>query len=213
MPPLPAATLRSNVGTWAVPVCEQPAVAAALVAALPPEEYDPLFLGQELRTTYFDTRNFDLRKARHKGERYLTLRLRCYSQASGELYAVSVKTEAEKWRQEVSAAIAHQLLDGQEPLGTLNGILPGRFLARLQEIAADEPLGAVVAIACRRYAVENKQDRLTLDVGVRTDTDKSLPFAVLEFKSADADAAPPGRLPTLGLRPVKLSKFLWATGV
>jgi hypothetical protein len=27
----------------------------------------------------------------------------------------------------------------------------------------------------------------------------------------DADALPPGQLVTLGLRPIKLSKFLWAT--
>ena len=54
-------------------------------------------------------------------------------------------------------------------------------------------------------------DRLTLDLCVATDTGKRLPCGVLEFKSIDAGAGPPGRLPALGLRPIKLSKFLWAT--
>jgi hypothetical protein len=48
---------------------------------------------------------------------------------------------------------------------------------------------------------------------VRTDTGKCLPYAVLEHKSADAEASTPGSLLALPLRPVKLSKFLWATGV
>jgi hypothetical protein len=66
-------------------------------------------------------------------------------------------------------------------------------------------------VCCRRYAVEDKQDRLTLDVDVATDTGKALPTGVLEFKSTVAAAGPPPALSSLGLRPIKLSKFLWAT--
>src|SRR5579872_4222230 len=76
MPPLPVAPLRTNLGTWAVPDAELPAVAAALLDALPAEPFDPAFRGQELETTYFDTPDFALRKARRRGGQYLTLRVR-----------------------------------------------------------------------------------------------------------------------------------------
>lgn len=62
-----------------------------------------------------------------------------------------------------------------------------------------------------RFAVQNDEDRLTLDVNVRTDTGKVLPYSVLEFKSTQKGNQPPGRLQSLMLRPVKLSKFLWST--
>jgi hypothetical protein len=42
--------------------------------------------------------------------------------------------------------------------------------------------------------------------------DPALPHAVLEFKSIRPDE-PPDALAPLHLRPIKLSKFLWATEV
>ena len=38
-----------------------------------------------------------------------------------------------------------------------------------------------------------------------------LPYGVLEFKSDDPEAPVPASVGELTLRPVKLSKFLWAT--
>ncbi len=46
---------------------------------------------------------------------------------------------------------------------------------------------------------------------VETDTGKCLPHGVLEFKSLAQGAEPPASLELLGLRPIKLSKYLWAT--
>jgi hypothetical protein len=71
----------------------------------------------------------------------------------------------------------------------------------------------VVTVYCRRYAVEDDQDRLTLDCCVHTDRGKELGYGVLEFKSTQPDESPPGRLVRPALRPLKLSKFLWATEV
>jgi hypothetical protein len=211
VPPLPAANLRSNRGTWAVPPCALPAVAAVLREALPPEAYDPAFRGQHLETTYFDTTGFRLRKARKRGDKYLTLRLRCYRDGhGGEAYALSAKTEGEKFRAEVDAAAAHAWLEGQA-LAALVGRLPAHLQARLLDLAGDRPLVPVVCVRARRYAVEDGGDRLTLDVEVQTDRGQTLPYAVLEFKSTDAEAAPPAGLPAAGCRPLKLSKFLWAT--
>jgi hypothetical protein len=210
MKPLPANNLRHNLGTWAVPACRLPAATALLLGELPRETFDPDFRGQALATTYLDTPSFRLRKARRRGDRYLTLRLRCYRGAAGETYALAAKTEAQKWRREVDADTAGLILQGPSPLGKL---LPADLLARLLELAGDRPVGPVVAVCCRRFAVENDADRLTLDVDVCTDAGKCLPFAVLEFKSTDGGATPPAGLSGLGLRPVKLSKFLWATEV
>jgi hypothetical protein len=220
MQPLPAANLRVNLGTWAVPAARLPALAVAMRQALPPEAYDPAFLGQQLTTTYFDTADFALRKARREGNRYLTLRLRCYRRG-GELpgeeqetYALSAKTEDRKWRQEVSAARAEALLAG--PAGAdvaLRGLLPADLLARLLQLAGDAVLLGVGAVRCRRYAVEDTVERLTLDVDVHADTCSSLAFSVLEWKSTDLDSAVPAAPLSLALRPIKLSKFLWATGV
>jgi len=120
--PLPTSandpSLRSNLGKWAVPTCRLPAVAHFLHDVLPNEPFDPHFLGQHLTTTYFDTEDFTLRKARVDGERYFVLRLRCYGPPAGqpdtaELYALSVKTEAEKWRTEINAEHAALILAGQ----------------------------------------------------------------------------------------------------
>jgi hypothetical protein len=210
MKPLPATNLRQNLGTWAVPGCRLPAVAACLLDELPREAFDPDFRGQALGTTYLDTPRFHLRKARRQGDRYLTLRLRCYRTPAGETYALAAKTEGQKWRREVDANTAGLILHGPSPLGKL---LPADLLARLYELAGEVPVGPVVEVCCRRFAVENDTDRLTLDVDVRTDSGKCLPFGVLEFKSTDDQAVGPGGLAALELRPIKLSKFLWATEV
>jgi hypothetical protein len=201
--------MRQNLATWAVPAWQLPAVAHVLHDVLPNEVYDPHFQGQELATTYFDTPDFALRKARRKKDRYLTLRVRCYQTPDGsELYALSAKTEQEKWRQEIEPAVADLLLAGTADPG---GMLPAHLLARLQELAGNAPVGPVVTVGCRRYSVEDDEDRFTLDVGVKTDTGKWLPCSVLEFKSTDSIARPPASLMLLGLRPIKSSKFLWAT--
>jgi hypothetical protein len=212
MKPLPANPLRANLGTWAVPARLLPAVARAMLDALPPEAFDPLFVGQNLDTTYFDTAGLGLRKARRKGDRYLTLRLRRYDAPGGPpAWALSAKTEGDKWRAEVEADEAHALLDGPAPDTALRALLPAHLLARLVALVDGDPLGPVTCVHARRYAVEDDRDRLTLDVDVRADTGRCLPAAVLEFKCTAADEPPPGGLTALRLPPVKLSKFLWAT--
>lgn len=207
MNPLPAQDLRSNLGTWAVPPTLTPAVARVLLDTLPREPYDPEFRGQELETTYFDTRDFALRKARRHGDKYLTLRLRCYQ--PGDLYAISAKTEDRKIRLEIERWRAEAILSGAVEL--LVELLPVDLVARLLDLVGDATLVPVATVSTRRYAVEDKTDRLTLDVEVRTDTGKVLHADVLEFKSTRAAAAPPAGLMGLPLRPVKISKFLWAT--
>jgi hypothetical protein len=204
---LPAQDLRSNVGTWAVPPALTPAVTRVLLDALPPEEYDPEFHGQELATTYFDTPRFALRKARRRGGKYLTLRLRCYQ--PGGIYAISAKTEDCKFRVEIEHWQAEAILGGAAEM--LVEMLPVDLVARLMALSDGESLLPVVTAFARRYSVENDKDRLTLDVDVRTDTGKTLDAAVLEFKSVRSAAAPPAALAGLNLRPVKISKFLWAT--
>jgi hypothetical protein len=210
--PRVATDLRSNIATWAVPCDQVPAVAYALPHLAPTEAFDPTFQGQDLVTTYFDTQGLALRKARRQGKAYLTLRLRCYqgNARTPEVYALSAKTESEKWRLEVTAAVAHTVLAVP---GNLVSFLPGNLAARFWDLTAGNDLLQAASICCRRYAVENSQDRFTLDIDVHTDTGKRLAYAVLEHKSTDADASSPGSLLSLPLRPVKLSKFLWATGV
>ncbi len=112
---------------------------------------------------------------------------------------------------EVGAEDAGRLLAfGFTPAGL--DLLPAELLARLLELAADEFLVPCVTVGCRRYAVEDATDRFTLDVDVHTDNGKQLPAAVLEYKSTQ-QADPPSGLAALGLRPIKLSKFLWSTEV
>jgi hypothetical protein len=212
MQPLPAQDLRRNLGTWAVPPALAPAVGRALLDALPPERFDPTFLGQRLETTYFDSAAFDLRRARRSKDRYLTLRVRCYrAPGAAEVYALSAKTEARKFRREIAAGDAEAILDGDYP-GWPADLLPADLQARLLALVGDAPLAPVVTVCCRRYAAEDDVSRLTLDLGVCTDTGLRLPHGVLEFKTATGDAPPPSGLAALRLRPVKLSKFLWATG-
>jgi hypothetical protein len=208
MPALPVADLRTNRATWAVARAALPAVGAAMTAALPAEPFDPEFRGQRLITTYLDTPRLALRRARVRGDRYLTLRLRHYHPTG--LFALSAKTEADKVRVEVSTAAARAILAGDAD--ALAAHLPGDVLARLAELAGGAEVLPVAEVCCHRFAREDDRDRLTLDAGVRTDTGLALPFAVLEHKSADPQAPPPPFAAALSLRPAKVSKFLWSTG-
>jgi len=216
--PLPVQDLRSNLGTWAVTSGLLPAVVHQMTQALPPESFDPDFRGQELETTYFDTRAFALRKARRGKAKYLTLRIRCYSSpiaplargagGEGEVYALSAKTEQEKFRQIIAGDLAEGLLrDGIAP-AAWSSLLPAHLVARLLELAGQMPLLPVVALRFRRYAVEDRIHRLTLDLDVRANTGKRMPCHVLEYKSTRTDTSFPLAVP---LPPMKLSKFLWAT--
>ena len=213
MKPLPANPLRSNIGTWAVPTCCLPAVGSVMHDLAPNESYDPRFIGQHLKTSYFDTPGFDLRKARVKGDHYLTLRLRCYEPADGsaEVYALSAKTEEEKWRAEIDPNSAEAILAGTYATW-VEDLLPGNLLARLQDLVRDPTTLVVSAcVGCRRYSVEDAVDRYTLDVDVHTDVGNDLSFSVLEHKSTNSAAETPQNLMRLMLRPIKLSKFKWAT--
>ena len=123
-----------------------------------------------------------------------------------DAYALSSKTEDAKFRVAISRANAHAILEGH--FETIAKLLPADLLARLLELADNTPVKPVVCVQCRRYAGENDENRRTARQSVRTDTGKHLPFNVLEFKSIEPDD-PPEQLGAL--RPIKLSKFLWAT--
>jgi hypothetical protein len=213
MQPLPTADLRSNICTCVVTDGQLPMVAAAMLEAFPAESYDPRFLGQGLDTTYFDTPKLHLRTIRAKKSQYLTIRLRRYHFAPNKrLFALSIKTEAEKWREEIAPGVAASIF--RDPVFLLDHI-PGRFRARLASLGIDE-LCPVVSVQCRRYAVEDEQNRLTLDVGVRSSRGKKLGFNVLEFKAIPSETSVidlPPRIQQCQLQPLKLSKFLWATDV
>jgi hypothetical protein len=195
--PIPTEDLRTNIGTWAVGTALLPAVTRFMLDALPAEEYDPGFCGQALCTTYFDTKDFNLRKARIKKDEYIVIRLREYP---GATTALSAKTEKEKFRVEVTAT----------DIETLIATLPINLQDRLGNITQDRPLVPVVTIKCRRYAVEDDQDRFTLDAETCTDAGKQMPYAILEYKS-NTKKDPAQALQDLGLRPIKMSKFLWST--
>jgi hypothetical protein len=204
---LPTEDIRSNVGTWAVPDKGLPALGHWMHDALPNEPYDPHFVGQDIDTYYFDTRHMDLRKARRKKDQYCTLRIRCYPNGT---YALSAKTESEKFRQEIpmETAAAFLLNDGD-----WEAWLPANILGRLLDIVNDpSELQIVVKVCSRRYAIENEVDRFTLDVGVYSNLGKHLPFNVLEMKSTEEDP-PPASLLAFGFMPIKLSKFLWSTEI
>jgi hypothetical protein len=209
MPPIPATDLRTQQGTWIVPVHAIPSVAQLMLDTLPKEQYDPAFQGQELETSYFDDANYTLRKARVKKDRYITVRLRCYD-APGrpDVYAISAKTDSEKWRQEIPSAAAEAILAGSL---AIESQLPPHLAARLVELDS-EPLRPVVCVHCHRFAVEDDTDRLTLDLHVNTDRRAELACGVLEYK-ADNNVAIMNAIEALGLAPLKLSKFLWATRV
>jgi hypothetical protein len=213
---LPVTDLRSNVGTWSVLDWQLPALTKQMLDILQPERYDPSFAGQYLETTYFDTRDFALRKARVKGKKYITIRIRCYSPGraasrhySEPVYAISAKTESKKVRNQIDGDIAEALLGmtGVEATN-LSGLLPADVIARIAEISRGDPLVPVVTLCFQRFAVEDDRHRLTLDVDIHSDTGRRYPCHVLEQKSTSHEATP---LISLPLRPIKLSKFLWST--
>lgn len=217
MPAIPATTIRNNLGTWAVPPATIPAVAAWMTKFYPREAYDPDFYGQYLQTTYFDTCDFDLRKARIPKKRYLTLRLRAYhpaASAGGDYpparYALSVKTEDKKQRWDINTGLASALLTGPT-IDLFGGILSPDLFSRLLALTNNQPLHPVVTVCSHRFAVETKQDRLTLDVDTQTDIGRHYHYGILEFKSMEPEAIPDALYDIPGLRPVKASKFLWAT--
>jgi hypothetical protein len=205
---IPAADLRSNALTLAVPSDRLPAVARLMLRLLPPEKYDPAFQGQRLETTYFDTLGHRLRKARLKGKKYLTLRIRCYQ--PGGAYALSAKTEDQKFRCALPSDQAEALLRPEVDAQEFGAILPGDLLARLLELTGEEPLVPIVRVCFTRYAVEDTVNRLTLDCDIRADSGKTLTH-ILEHKTASNPPAPLPELLELALPVVKLSKFLWAT--
>jgi hypothetical protein len=217
MKPLPATDLRRNVATLAVPTDRLPAVSRVLLRLLPPEDYDPDFLGQYLQTTYFDTPGFRLRKARAQKKKYCTVRIRCYApaQAPGRnypegAYALSAKTEDGKFRVELPEDDAEAALAGR--WDAVENYLPADLLARLYDLAENDPLAPAVTVCFTRYAVESTTDRLTLDCAITTSSGKCFPSAgVLEVKATAAPYDPPPELLALGLPPLRLSKFLWAT--
>jgi hypothetical protein len=210
--PLPITPdLRTNLGTWAVPTWQVPAVSHFMHDALPNESFDPHFYGQRLSTTYFDTREGVLRRARSARDKYITLRVRCYQPRHGEeVYALSAKTENQKFRMEITPDTAHALVSGTNPFPRVADILPADLLARLLDISEEGELEPCVAITCRRYAIEDDQDRFTLDTDIHTDLGKVMTHSVLEFKSTKNKNAP-AALRNINLHSIKLSKFLWAT--
>ncbi len=210
--PLPTEEMRTNRGTWVVPVERMPAVGRLFCELLPTEPFDPAFEGQRLVTTYLDTSKLVLRRARCGRDRYLTLRVRCYRPRGGgaETYALSAKTEDQKFRVAISSGAADAILAGS--FDALVQLLPADLLARLLELAGTAPVQPVAMVSSLRYAVEDEQERLTLDCGIHTDTSKRLEPGVLEFKSMQPVPSPPLLL-ALGLSPIKLSKFLWSTKI
>ncbi len=180
-----------------------------------------------LQTTYFDTKSFKLRKARVKGSKYVTIRIRCYARganatplakdayasgsesgSSAEVYAISAKTENQKFRQEIDSEYAESLLQSGIVPSALVGIMAPDLIARVADLSEGESLDPVVSLCFHRYAVEDSQHRLTLDTDIESDTGRSYPSHVLEQKSTNKQSSP---LIALPLRPIKLSKFLWST--
>jgi hypothetical protein len=219
MQPLPTTDLRSNVLTMAIPPCELPAVAYRMTQALPAEKYDPTFKGQHLETTYFDTASFHLRKARLKKDKYLTIRIRCYSQCpscygvhpSDYTYAISAKTEDQKYRKELPNDQAEHYIKNGILASDAGDALPADLLARLIDLVDGADLLPVVRIDFTRYAVENDSDRLTLDAEIKTNGGKVLPTCVLEAKTTDGGKKSLPEIEALPYSRIKLSKFLWST--
>ncbi len=209
MPPLPAADLRQNVLTLAVPTDRLPAVARCMTQLLPAEDFDPHFQGQKLETTYFDTESFRLRKRRLKKKNYLALRIRCYGDS--DTYALSLKSEQGKFRIAIESELAELYIQHGFQPEDLSNLLPADLLARLIDLTGGQALCPVVTVCFTRYAVENAIDRLTLDTTITTNTGKVFPANVLEDKTIAVPAKPLKELRGLGLPTIKLSKFLWAT--
>lgn len=209
MTPLPAKDLRSNIATWAVPTSYLPSVAKVMLDLLPTESFDPDFQGQALTTTYFDSRNFDLYKARARKSRYIVVRIRHYQPS--DTYALSTKTEDQKLRVEIEKATAELILRFGLPYPGAYDLLPADLQARTTAIVADGPLVPITTVRFCRHAVEDKTNRLTLDSRVATDHGKTLTANVLEQKSTARNSQPYSEFQALGLQPIKLSKFLWSS--
>jgi hypothetical protein len=183
---------------------------------LPTEEYDPSFEGQYLQTTYFDTCDFQLRKARLNDDKYCTIRIRAYAATErpgasypASAFAVAAKTESEKYRQELEANTAEAVVHRGFPADY--SPLPGHMRARILDITDGAPLIPVVTVCFTRYAVEDATDRVTLDCDIKTSNGKVFPTNVLENKTTCKPAEPRPELLALGYAPIKLSKYLWAT--
>ena len=138
----------------------------------------------------------------------MTLRVRCYG--GSDVYALSAKTEKEKFRTLLNNKDGESLLAGENISDIIESNLPSNILISMLEITDQQPLVRSAKIYTRRYAVENKEDRYTLDVDVETIKGKMLPYSILEFKSTK-DSIPSPILDTINLEPIKISKFLWAT--
>jgi hypothetical protein len=206
MDTVPAADLRTNIGTWAVPDRAIPDLACRMTATLKREAFDPDFRGQELTTVYFDTRNLDLQRARLRKSQYAVVRIRCYK--PGGTYALSLKTQSEKFRVEIASAVAETFLTAGMDPALWQEYFPAHLYARLVDLTGLLAIFPTAVIHFTRYAVEDEVDRLTLDIGIRSHVGKVFPCAgVLEFKSTN-----PASVPELvdGLQPIRLSKFLWA---
>jgi hypothetical protein len=213
MEPLPAQDMRTNLGTWAIRTCLLPALTDRLVQVMSPESYDPDFEGQALTTSYFDTCDFKLRKARARKQRYLTLRLRQYR--SNQTCALSVKTESEKYRKQLTRDEAYFLHDGPRSVFDFAPHLSADLFARLIELTENADLEAVATVFAYRYAVESKVSRFTLDTEICTSTGKKFHASVLEYKvitpGDQANLITLASVLPKGATPIKLSKFLWAT--
>ena len=127
-------------------------------------------------------------------------------------YALSAKTESGKFRTELTPTHAEAALTKPTALhALLQTALPPDYLARLLAIVGDTMLMPVVTVCATRYATENETDRLTLDLAATTDMGKTVPAGVLEHKTNSIVGMILDWPRALGLRTIKLSKFLWAT--
>jgi hypothetical protein len=203
---LPTTDVRTNAYTACVTPETIPCVASVMQKLLPNESYDPDFKGQAIETYYFDTVNFDLRAARIKKDKYCTVRIRYY-RANGT-YALSAKTESGKFRKEIPEQQAKWYLQNALDWNAF----PADIQARLLELIGSFELVPVVCVEFTRYAVEDDTNRLTLDIGTKTNTGKVFPsVAILENKTTADPPEPMEAIKALGLPPIKLSKFLWST--
>ena len=119
-----------------------------------------------------------------------------------DAYALSAKTEDQKFfRLPIAEDVAYRIVDGD--IDALAPLLPHELLARFLELTDASPVRTATMVMCRRYAVEDDQDRLTLDTNVRTPVGKRMDFNVLEFKSVKPKPMP------MALANLMLSTLAW----
>ena len=119
-----------------------------------------------------------------------------------------------KFRTELSPTIAEATLTNPAALhALLQTTPPPDHMARLLALADDALLAPVVTVCATRFAVENETNRFTLDLDVSTDMKKTLAVGVLESKTTAPSSLVLDWPGLLGLRTIKLSKFMWATEV